>query len=98
IPPADPVPAALDWDLWLGIADRRPFTLGGKGYPNEFGGYFYQPFNWRGFYDFGCGALGDMACHILGASNMALHLSNRKVIGVECLKKEGVSPFMFPKA
>src|SRR5262249_11053347 len=58
----------------------------------------YQPFNWPGFYDFGCGALGDMACHILGAPNMALHLSKRKVIGVECIKKEGVSPFMFPKA
>ena len=37
-------------------------------------GNFYQPFNWRGFYDFGCGALGDMACHILGAPNMALKL------------------------
>ena len=39
-----------------------------------------------------------MACHILGAPNMALHLSNRKVVSVECVKKEGVSPFMFPKA
>ena len=39
-----------------------------------------------------------MACHILGAPNMALHLSKRKVIGVECIKKEGASPFMFPKA
>ena len=64
----------------------------------ERGGFFYQPFNWRGFYDFGCGALGDMACHILGSPNMALHLSKRKVIAVECIKKEGVSPFMFPKA
>ena len=66
--------------------------------PTANGGFFYQPFNWRGFYDFGCGALGDMACHILGAPNMALHLSNRKVVSVECIKKEGVSPFMFPKA
>jgi hypothetical protein len=39
-----------------------------------------------------------MACHILGAPNMALHLSKRKVVGVECIKKEGESPFMFPKA
>ena len=37
-------------------------------------GNFYQPSNWRGFYDFGCGALGDMACHILGAPNLALKL------------------------
>jgi hypothetical protein len=39
-----------------------------------------------------------MACHILGAPNMALHLSNRKLLSVECVKKEGTSPFMFPKA
>ena len=51
------------------------YTSGGEGYPEpRFGGNFYQPFNWRGFYDFGCGALGDMACHILGAPNMALQL------------------------
>ncbi|MBV8819571.1 MAG: Gfo/Idh/MocA family oxidoreductase [Acidobacteriaceae bacterium] len=98
IPPEDPVPSTLDWDLWLGVAEKRPFTAGGKTEPDKWGGFFYQPFNWRGFYDFGCGALGDMACHILGAPNMALHLSKRKVIGVECIKKEGVSPFQFPKA
>ena len=78
IPPADPVPATLDWDLWLGIADARPFTRGGKDIARQVRRIFYQPFNWRGFYDFGCGALGDMACHILGAPNMALHLWNRK--------------------
>jgi hypothetical protein len=97
IPKEDPVPSTLVWDLWLGAAEKRPFTAGGKTDPDRNGGFFYQPFNWRGFYDFGCGALGDMACHILGAPNMALHLSNRKIIGVECIKKEGVSPFMFPK-
>jgi hypothetical protein len=97
IPKEDPIPSTLDWDLWLGVAEKRPFTAGGKTEPDRWGGYFYQPFNWRGFYDFGCGALGDMACHILGAPNMALHLSKRKVIGVECIKKEGASPFMFPK-
>ena len=98
IPKEEPVPPTLDWDLWLGISEKRPFTAGGATEPDRWGGFFYQPFNWRGFYDFGCGALGDMACHILGAPNMALHLSKRKVIGVECVKKEGVSPFMFPKA
>ena len=98
IPAPDAVPSTLDWDLWLGVAEKRPFTAGGATEPDRWGGFFYQPFNWRGFYDFGCGALGDMACHILGAPNMALHLSKRKVIGVECIKKEGVSPFMFPKA
>ncbi len=98
IPKEEPVPDTLDWDLWLGVAEKRPFTAGGKTEPDRFGGFFYQPFNWRGFYDFGCGALGDMACHILGAPNMALHLSQRKIVGVECVKKEGASPFMFPKA
>jgi predicted dehydrogenase len=97
IPKEDPVPSTLDWDLWLGAAEKRPFTANGKTEADRNGGFFYQPFNWRGFYDFGCGALGDMACHILGAPNMALHLSNRKVVSVECVKKEGVSPFMFPK-
>jgi hypothetical protein len=96
IPTEMPVPDTLDWDLWLGIANMRPFTQGTTGYPNNFNGYFYQPFNWRGFYDFGCGALGDMACHILGAPNMALRLG--APTSVECIKKEGVSPFMFPKA
>jgi hypothetical protein len=97
IPKEDPVPATLDWDLWLGMAAKRPFTAEGKREPDENGGFFYQPFNWRGFYDFGCGALGDMACHILGAPNMALDLSNRKLLSIECMKKEGASPFMFPK-
>lgn len=98
IPKEEPVPETLDWDLWLGVAEMRPYTGGGQTEPDRWGGFFYQPFNWRGFYDFGCGALGDMACHILGAPNMALHLSHRKIVGVECIKKEGPSPFMFPKA
>src|SRR5215471_9759512 len=60
IPKPDPVPETLDWDLWLGIAADRPFTAGGTTQPDRWDGFFYQPFNWRGFYDFGCGALGDM--------------------------------------
>jgi hypothetical protein len=91
IPPPEPPPATLDWDLWLGVAKERPYASGGADGRRG----FYNPFNWRGFYDFGCGALGDMACHILGAPNMALQLT--APTSVECLKKEGVSPFMFPK-
>jgi hypothetical protein len=91
IPAPEPPPTTLDWDLWLGVAKERPYTSGGTGGNRG----FYNPFNWRGFYDFGCGALGDMACHILGAPNMALQLG--APTSVECLKKEGVSPFMFPK-
>ena len=97
IPAASPVPSTLDWDLWLGIANQRDYTSGGEGYPEvRFGGNFYQPFNWRGFYDFGCGALGDMACHILGAPNLALKLG--APTSVECIKKEGESNLQFPKA
>jgi hypothetical protein len=96
IPAPTPVPETLDWDLWTGASQPRPYTSGGEGYPNNFGGYFYNPFNWRGFFDFGCGALGDMACHILGASNMALKLG--APTSVECIKKEGASSFMFPRS
>ncbi len=98
VPKEEPVPPTLDWDLWLGVAENRPFTAGGRTQPDRWGGYFYLPFSWRGFFDFGAGALGDMACHILGAPNMALHLSKRKIIGVECIKKEGASPIQFPKS
>jgi len=98
IPPPSPVPPTLDWDLWLGIANQRPYTSGGAGYPAGFAnGNFYQPANWRGFYDFGTGSLGDMACHILGAPNLALNLSKRAPTSVECIKREGASNFMFPK-
>jgi predicted dehydrogenase len=58
--PAEPVPDTLDWDVWLGPARTRVYNSG------------YAPFKWRGWYDFGCGALGDMACHILDPANWAL--------------------------
>src|SRR5687767_2118149 len=47
------VPAHLDWDLWLGPAPQRPYHPA------------YVPFKWRGWWDFGTGALGDMACHCM---------------------------------
>jgi predicted dehydrogenase len=48
---AQPVPEGLDWELWLGPAPERPFN------------HAYLPVVWRGWYDFGCGALGDMGCY-----------------------------------
>ncbi len=57
-----PMPSTLDWDLWLGPAPHRPY------HP------CYLPFNWRGWWDFGAGALGDMACHILDPVYAALKL------------------------
>ena len=49
----DPIPSTLNWDLFIGPAPERPFNN------------IYHPWNWRGWWDFGTGALGDMACHIL---------------------------------
>ena len=102
IPPTEPVPKTLSWDLWLGIAAERSFTSGGEAYAKNFSRTygdvpqgFYLPFNWRGFFDFGTGPLGDMACHLLGAPHMALRLVNPT--SVECLKKEGAGPLQFPK-
>ncbi|MFZ4732071.1 MAG: Gfo/Idh/MocA family protein [Pirellulales bacterium] len=56
------VPPNLDWNLWLGPAPVRPYGTG------------YHPFSWRGFWDFGTGALGDMACHTFNMPFMALNL------------------------
>ena len=60
---SDPVPASLDWDIWLGPAPVRPYKKG-----------FYAPWNWRGWQDFGTGALGDMACHTVNMPFRALQL------------------------
>jgi hypothetical protein len=81
-PTPSAVPPTVDWDLWLGIAKERAYSED------------YLPFVWRGFYDFGSGALGDMACHILGAPNMALRLG--APTSVECIHKEGQSDIFFP--
>lgn len=56
---AQDVPANLDWDSWIGPAPARPFRHD----PADNWGGLYHPFNWRGWWDFGCGAFGDMACH-----------------------------------
>jgi predicted dehydrogenase len=55
-----PVPDGLDWDLWLGPARWRPYAKFSNGRGGE---ATYCPFNWRGWWDFGCGAMGDMAVH-----------------------------------
>jgi predicted dehydrogenase len=67
----DPVPSTLEWDIWLGPAQARPY----KGFrkPEDKQG-IYTPFNWRGWQDFGTGALGDMACHTVNMPFRALDL------------------------
>src|SRR5215471_12859766 len=67
----DPIPATLDWDIWIGPAPMRPYK--GSRKPNERTG-IYEPFNWRGWQDFGTGALGDMACHTVNMPFRALDL------------------------
>ena len=83
IPVEAQTPATLDWDVWLGVAESRPYSPA------------YLPGSWRGFPDFGCGAIGDMACHILGTPNMALRLT--APVSVECVEQEGKGKYTFPK-
>ncbi|MBI9017695.1 MAG: Gfo/Idh/MocA family oxidoreductase [Phycisphaerae bacterium] len=58
------VPDTLNWDLWQSCAPHRPYNSA------------YAPFNWRGWWDYGCGALGDMGCHIIDVPYWALDLTS----------------------
>jgi len=80
----DPVPAHLDWDLWLGPAPSRPFKNG-----------IYHSFQWRGWHEFGTGALGDMACHTVNMPFRALKMGYPNVI--ECEETSQLYPETFPK-
>lgn len=60
---SDPVPDYLDWDLWLGVAPQRPYKAD-----------IYHPGTWRSWQDFGCGVLGDFACHIFDPVFTALEI------------------------
>jgi predicted dehydrogenase len=71
-PPEAPVPAYLHWDEWLGTAPTRPYAKG-----------VYHSFQWRGWWDFGSGALGDMGCHIANMPFMALKLRHPTAITAE---------------
>jgi predicted dehydrogenase len=59
-PPSKPVPDGLDWDCWIGTAPFREFHDGLHG------------FKWRGWIDFGCGAVGDMGCHTWDCVNWSM--------------------------
>lgn len=63
-----PVPEGLDWDLWIGPAPWRPYHPA------------YIPFRWRGWWDFGTGALGDIGCHALDPIFRALRLEYPEMI------------------
>jgi predicted dehydrogenase len=99
IPSEEAVRDTLDWDLWLGGASMRPYTSGGWDKEHtptgsSSPGGFYLPFNWRGFYDFGTGSLGDWGIHTLGPANWALQLG--APISVELVGAEGRSKVSYP--
>lgn len=62
--PEEPVPETINWDVWQGtVATERPYS------PQ------IHPFRWRGFWDYGCGALGDIGCHSFNSAFWALDLT-----------------------
>ena len=77
------VPSNLKWDLWLGGAAMRPYATE------------YTPYNWRGFFDFGTGQLGNWGIHTMGPVNLALQLG--APISVELIQIEGKSKISMPE-
>jgi len=91
---SDPVPDTFDWDLWIGPAPKRPFV---KEWPanslplvqtKHWGGKraVYHPWNFRGWYDFGTGALGDMGCHHWNTPRRALKLGAPTAVSASSTK------------
>ncbi len=83
-PPAEtpPVPATLNWDLWLGPGAARPY------HPT------YHPSRWRAWWDYGCGMMGDRGVHTLDAACWALDLTAPTTI--ERLSIDGANEFIHP--
>jgi len=92
----DPIPPGLHWDLWLGPAPERPYL--GTYQAGKFKGKpVYQPFVWRGWWDFGTGALGDIGCHFMSGIFSALRIECPAA--VELVKDSGdTTAEMFPSA
>jgi predicted dehydrogenase len=74
-PKGEDVPKGMHWDLWLGTAPERPYN------------HAYAPFAWRGWWDFGTGAIGDMACHTMNLPYWALQLRNPSTIEADVAQK-----------
>jgi predicted dehydrogenase len=83
-PPAEAIPATLDWDLWLNTAPAVPYTR--------------DKFRlWRAYQNFGTGgSLGDWLVHCMGPANLALKLSEAPPISVECVEIKGASKWTWP--
>jgi len=80
----DPIPKGLDWDKWIGPAPMRPYKKG-----------IYHPAKWRGWLDFGNGALGDWCCHLLNAFYKIYEPG--MPISVECISQTGPAIDTCPK-
>ncbi|MFV0392533.1 MAG: Gfo/Idh/MocA family oxidoreductase [Paludibacteraceae bacterium] len=85
------VPNTLDWDLFLGPAPERSYNN------------IYHPWNWRGWWDFGTGALGDMACHMMHPIFKALNLGyptkvqgNSTLLLTDCAPSAQTVKYTFP--
>ena len=78
-PPPEAVPEGMDWESWIGPAAMRPFS-------SE-----YAPFKWRGWWDFGCGAMGDMACHNMDPAFWILKLGLPTSIKAEASAPAGIA-------
>ena len=97
----DPIPEGFDWNMWLGPAKRIPFaSKWGKHAPYEkmskeawCGDAVYHPFNFRGWFEFGAGALGDMGCHRANTIYRALGLKWPERVEASCSR---VSAVAFP--
>ena len=81
----DTIPDTFDWNLWLGVAPKRPFKKG-----------VYHAFKWRGWFDFGTGAMGDMACHLISPIWRGLGLE--RVVSVETVKSTPKFAETYPAA
>ena len=84
LPPPGPIPATLNWDIWIGPAPMR-----------EYAPDVYAPFKWRDWKDFGSGTMGDFGCHILDPIFTALELTAPQTIRAE---NEGANLFTWPFA
>lgn len=82
--PEQPVPPSLDWDVWLATGKVHPYN---RGYVNG---------DWRSWYDYGDGALGDWGAHIFDTAHEFLQLG--LPTEVEAVKLDGWSPYIFPQA
>jgi hypothetical protein len=95
----DKVPDNLDWDLWLGRTTPRPYKDrydAGTFINYQAATHVYHPFSWRGWMDFGTGALGDMACHTVNMPFRACKLGYPNVVELEIASR--FYPESYPKS